>query len=341
MPVLRAVTPEPNQAAHSIPSSSPSPEPDLSPELEWVSSEPNEFGIFRSYQHLPGRDHAIQNPDNNLGLEDLCNAPGLSVSPDTAGTGRWWSVWGSKASVLSPKSFFAPFLNATVFRLMSWFYGGSNMKTLAELDALVNDVLLADDFKVSDLKGFSAAREAKRMDAGSTTNSSSCDHPQVFTTDNGWKESSVKLPLNAEHVKHSSENTAPVLEVGGVHHRSLVEVIKTAFSEESAKGFHYTPFREFWQPSPDKPPERIYSELYNSDAFIQEHANIMQQPPEPGPTLETAIAGIMLWSDSTHLANFGTASLWPIYAFFGNQSKYARAKPSSFAAHHVAYIPSV
>ncbi|KAJ3569072.1 hypothetical protein NP233_g5289 [Leucocoprinus birnbaumii] len=47
----------------------------------------------------------------------------------------------------------------------------------------------------------------------------------------------------------------------------------------------------------------------------------------------------MLWSDATHLADFGSASLWPIYCYFGNQSKYERLKPSNFAAHHIAYIP--
>jgi len=30
----------------------------------------------------------------------------------------------------------------------------------------------------------------------------------------------------------------------------------------------------------------------------------------------------MLWSDSTHLASFGNASLWPIYLYIGNLSKY-------------------
>ena len=53
------------------------------------------------------------------------------------------------------------------------------------------------------------------------------------------------------------------------------------------------------------------------------------------------ILALMIWSDSTHLASFGTASLWPIYLYFGNLSKYTRAKPSSFAAHHLAYIPKV
>ncbi|KAG2739586.1 hypothetical protein P692DRAFT_20755993, partial [Suillus brevipes Sb2] len=35
------------------------------------------------------------------------------------------------------------------------------------------------------------------------------------------------------------------------------------------------------------------------------------------------------------------ASLWPIYLFFGNQSKYTRGKPTACACHHLAYIPNV
>jgi hypothetical protein len=76
--------------------------------------------------------------------------------------------------------------------------------------------------------------------------------------------------------------------------------------------------------------------------FIGKYKELLTRPPpSSGPHIETAIAAMMLWSDSTHLAEFGTASLWPIYLMFGNQSKYSRAKPSVFAAHHVAYIPLV
>ncbi|KII89354.1 hypothetical protein PLICRDRAFT_109005, partial [Plicaturopsis crispa FD-325 SS-3] len=57
--------------------------------------------------------------------------------------------------------------------------------------------------------------------------------------------------------------------------------------------------------------------------------------------LERAIAGLMFWSDATHLTSFGTAKAWPIYLFFGNQSKYDRAKPSSGACHQIAFVPSV
>ncbi|PPQ82246.1 hypothetical protein CVT25_008397, partial [Psilocybe cyanescens] len=143
-------------------------------------------------------------------------------------------------------------------------------------------------------------------------------------------------------VKHSAEEVAPVLEIPNVYHRSLVEAIVSAFKDESSVSFHYTPFRSFWKPTSTSTPERVITELYNSDVFYEEHVKIMQQQPEPGqPSLENAIAAMMMWSDSTHLANFGNASLWPIYMLFGNQSKYSRCKPSSFASHHVAYIPSL
>ena len=42
-----------------------------------------------------------------------------------------------------------------------------------------------------------------------------------------------------------------------------------------------------------------------------------------GCNLERVIAGLMFWSDATYLAQFGNASAWPVYLFFGNQSKYA------------------
>jgi hypothetical protein len=120
-----------------------------------------------------------------------------------------------------------------------------------------------------------------------------------------------------------------------------LDVIQTAFQDAKAQFYHLVPFRLFWKPNPDSEPERVVTDLYNSEAFLEEHEKLQQQPKEEGCDLERAIAAIMVWSDSTHLANFGQASLWPIYVFFGNQSKYQRGKPSNFAAHHLAYIPSV
>jgi hypothetical protein len=215
---------------------------------------------------------------------------------------------------------------------MNWFYNGSNTKSLADLDNLVHDVILADDFKKDDLIGFHATREVERLDK--------VDTPQSrFSAEDGWNETSVKISLPAEKVKHATEVDAPTFDIPGLFHRRLTHVIKAALQETAAKSYHFFPFEEFWQPSPDVPPERIWSELYTADAFIAEHEKIRSQPQVDG--LENVIVGLMLWSDSTHLTSFGNASLWPIYLYIGNLSKYTRAKPTSFSAHHLAYIPKV
>jgi hypothetical protein len=58
--------------------------------------------------------------------------------------------------------------------------------------------------------------------------------------------------------------------------------------------------------------------------MLEEDAKIhmLLRNPEDESDTEVAIGVILLWSDSTHLTSFGSASLWPIYLFFGNLSKY-------------------
>lgn len=314
-------------AQPQIPSRSPSPVPSENEDTPSFDTEPDQFGLFRSYVSRPTYE-----PDEEVSLDSVCDSGGLAVVKENSE--NWWSVFGSRSSTESVSNKpFAPFLNTTVFRLMSWFYGGSNMKSVTELDRLVNDVILAEDFDRDHLKGFNGARELKRVDEYK-------GHDD-FPTQDGWREASVKIRLPAERYRNDNEEDAPEFKVEGVFYRPLTDVIISAFQEAAAETFHLTPFRLFWQRSEDEPPERVISELYNSDAMIMEHKKIQAQPREPGCNLETVVAAVMLWSDSTHLANFGTASLWPIYAYFGNQSKYARGKPTSFAAHHIAYIPSV
>ena len=67
----------------------------------------------------------------------------------------------------------------------------------------------------------------------------------------------------------------------------------------------------------------------------------MKQRREDGYKLERVVAGLMFWSDSTQLAQFGDASAWPIYLFFGNLSKYAQSKTESGCYHLITFLPSV
>lgn len=156
----------------------------------------------------------------------------------------------------------------------------------------------------------------------------------------GFQETTLKIEIP------SGDKSVPstTLEVPGLHHRKLTTVIRSAFESPLASKFHYSPFKLFHQPASSELPERVYSEVYNSDAFIKEHDRVQCVPvpeQESDCKLEKVIAALMFWSDATHLANFGTAKLWPIYMFFGNLSKYTRAEPTSNACYHMAYIPSL
>ena len=117
--------------------------------------------------------------------------------------------------------------------------------------------------------------------------------------------------------------------------------MKATWGAATSRRFHLTPFRRIHVDPETAQEMRIYDELYTSEAFEAEYVKLQKQLPEPGCKLEKVIAGLMFWSDSTSLTNFGSATVWPIYMYFGNLSKYVRAKPTSGACHHLAYIPSV
>jgi hypothetical protein len=320
-PLVDAVTTEVDPPTENV---------QYTPNLPPYKTDRNSYGVYRVYDGGP----PSYTPDELHTLHHVSDSPNFNSDSLRSDAYPWWSRLGSTISTAT-KNTFAPFLNATTFHLMNWFHSGSNQKSLAELDRLVNDVILAPDFKADDLHGFRATREADRLNDWENKP----DSP--LRAKDGWVETSVKIAVPADGVKHSSEANAPQYAVPGVFYRPLLEVIRAAFSERAAEYFHLTPFESYWQPAPDSPPERIITDLYTSDAFIEEHKKIKNQHPIDGCQLETVVAAIMLWSDSTHLTSFGNASLWPIYLYLGNQSKYTRAKPSAFAAHHLAYMPKV
>ncbi|KAI0369443.1 hypothetical protein BV20DRAFT_946216 [Pilatotrama ljubarskyi] len=228
---------------------------------------------------------------------------------------------------------------------MHWLYSGSSMKTPGELNRLVHDIFLAPEYRREHINDFNANRENDRLDKHGET-------PNTFAPEDGWRVGSVKIRLPKERHRHASEEDAPVLEVSEVYYRSLLSVFKAACEDASAKAFHWMPFKLFHRPKPGtpadppSPAERLYGDAYTSDAMIEENEKIQakaRDDREPGDAPDTEYVPIpcMFASDSTHLTNFGTAALWPIYVFFANLSKYIRACPSSFSAHHLAYIPSL
>ncbi|KAH9480133.1 hypothetical protein JR316_0006730 [Psilocybe cubensis] len=272
------------------------PTPELAPSFEptITCTLPNEFGLYCEYPTFPEQDI-----DDLEELDKLCSAPGFATSSMEKKPSSWISkVMGISVDKMSISNQFAPFLNATVFRLMHWFYGASNLKSVAELDCLVHEVLLAEDFCVEHLKDFSAKWEFSRMDEATSALNSGL----AFKHEDGWIKSTVQIPLPCEQAKHLSEDAAPVLEVPNVYHCSLIATIKAALQDESAELWHFTPHRLFWKPSPTSQPERVVNKVYNSDAFYNEYIDLRKQQNKHarlGDTYKVAIVALMLWSDST------------------------------------------
>ncbi|KAG2046721.1 hypothetical protein BDR06DRAFT_898681 [Suillus hirtellus] len=211
------------------------------------------YGIYQEYSHsIPSF-----NPDNFTSVAHISDAPTFAKSQDSAEARPWWSGFG-KSIQSNQMQFFSPFLNATTFRLMQWFYGGSNMKSLAELDRLVDEVILADDFNKAHLVNFRAVKEANHLDSHQGDPQ---DVRSSFSAGDGWMETTVKIRLPADGVKHDSESMAPEFEVPGLFYQRPLEVIKAAFRETAAERFHLTPFKMFYQPSDDEPPERLSDAL--------------------------------------------------------------------------------
>lgn len=285
--------------------------------------ETDDAGLYRIYITRPSN---IPHHDT---LGAVTDAPTLARDDQIPRSSRITEGLSSKGT----EELFEAFSNPTSGLLMAYQYSGTGQQSVAELQRLttfVGDPL----FRHADALSFSHTREVKNIDAYLQ------DKSNPFREEYGWQRSSVKIRLPNEGTKWPSETDAPELEIPGVHHRSIIDIIESVFTDDASISFNMIPYREYWQCSPDRAIE-VFSEAYSSPEMLEMYDEINALPREAGDEYERSIASLMFWSDVTHLANFGDASLWPFYLYFGNQTKYVRGKPTASACHHVAYIPTV
>ena len=262
-------------------------EPEV-PAVPEFKTEPNSFGIYQVYKS--GKPSFT--PDDNFRISNVSNGPNFIPNPPQIHS-AWALPFGVDSttpdspgdSKITPS--YLPFKNMSIFWLMQWFYDSSLTKSLGMLNNLVHKVLLAPDFDTEDLTGFDAAKEARRLDnnKNATTLANSIK--------DGWTETTVPISMPCDKVLHLSDANVPVFHVKGLMYHKLLEVIKAAYEDPSAEQLHISPYKEYWQLTPESTLECIYSELYNTNAYIQEHEKICSQP-HPGCHLETVISAIMI-----------------------------------------------
>ena len=283
----------------------------------------NAFHIAREYRHRPSYD-----PDSFLTIEQLTNT---NPNPSSAGAPL-------PPDISPPPPPPWPWKNMGVWRLMTWMMTGSKQKSEAEVTRLVHEVFHSEDFDRSHFIGFNAHTEMKHFDNSENIPGSKLDTVPSPVQDT-WVESTISISVPTR--ERCPGGNGQEFVIPGLFHRLLTAIIHMVFAEKAAKWFHLTPFKRIWKSPLSGEEQHVYDELYTSDAWIAAHDEIQKQRRDDGCKLERVIAGLMLWSDATHLAQFGSASAWPIYLFFGNQSKYVRACPNSGACHPVAFIPTV
>lgn len=222
-----------------------------------------------------------------------------------------------------------PFANMTVYRLMSWINSGSSRVSETKVATLVKDIIMAEGFDSKHLQGFSVRWSLQKLDMD--------EGGKGITFPDNWVETDVSIDIPTKEKEASPMSYT----IPGFHYRPLIEVIRAAFADAQAGAFHLFPFKRLWKDPLDGRQERIYDELYTSDAWLEAQDDLHKLQKEPGCSLEQVIAGLMFFSDATHLANFGTAKAWPLYAYFRNLTKYICSSPTSGSCHLIGFLPSV
>ena len=292
------------------------PTGDTLTEPQGLTTEPDVFGISRHYPCVPSREPSNPNPytcfsptspalvASNLFVEE-------SSKPPPEGPGFAKAQWSA------------------------WLNSGSPYKSCGESNKITQH-FTNPEWKWEDFIGYNAYTESRRFDREHFSKTA------ALKCGDEWKKANIDIPVPCVGHK-KAEADAPVFTVEGLLYRDLVGVITEQLKDpESFKEMYLQPFSEHWKPTENDPPVRVYGEIYSSEAMLKAQRQLLQKLRNlPCPQPEAFIVALMIASDSTFLTQFSQASMWPMYMFFGNVSKYTRSSPESLAAHHIAYLPKV
>ena len=251
------------------------------------------------------------------------------------------------------KDILKPYPNLSSFLFDHQFWTSSGSKSRNDRNTL-RDVIVREDFDPSDLKGVNFEKIEKGLRQ---------------TGDMGWRETPLTIHVpkcikvtkaskraaatNMSRLRRSELSTATLewsvpgapITIRDFQHRRICDIIRETFSSDpAAHTFHYHPYELKWRPPRSNSDEQVHGELYTSKAWLDEDAKVQSlvlDPKEPDQEVPRVIAALMFASDAMGLGQFSSAKAWLVYIYFGNQSKYDRAKTTHHAAHHLAYLPSV
>ncbi|KAJ3526401.1 hypothetical protein NMY22_g10179 [Coprinellus aureogranulatus] len=315
-------------------------EPDEEMETESSQSGPlptvrirtpsNKFGLYKIF-NLGGSRDIPHDPDDSILPEDLHEREGLSFEESAK------KVFDN--SLQASRSEFYPFPNISAYRLGQWYWSDDREKSQRSFQDLLS-IVGSEDFNPADVKGANWKKIDRDL-AGSAYDIDDLDSKEWVDDGISWNSVSVTLQIPFSQYTENPGNHLFTIE--GFHYRPLTPIIKAKLESSSGREyFQYHGSMKLALGTPGKweggASGRLVGEIYTSPAFLEAYEALQASPPEPKCTLLRHVVGLMFASDSTMLATFGTAKLWPLYMFFGNDSKYRRAKPTEQLFETVAYF---
>lgn len=300
----------------------------------------NRFGIFRQFFGLGFPSH---DPDAITSAQELCDGHLIEERSASDKEGPPPPRHGLSGSEIEPSNLFYPYSNESSFKLAEWWNQGV-LNSLERFKQLI-EIVGSPDFKSSDIADTNWTKAHQLLPYGKILGVDLEPDPNEgeWVDDIGCDWMTTEIVIDVPFPTHGHGPNTVRFNSGTLHHRSIVSVIHERFSDpEGSLHHHYRPYSLMWEPKPESPPIRIHGELYTSDEFFRIEKEVQQLSLNVDDHhLERVVVAMMFWTDATLLANFGTAKLWPCYLFFGNDSKYRRARTSLELCNHLAYFEMV
>lgn len=306
-----------NQSLNSPPHPPPHTQP--SEALPPFRTPRNIFGLLRQFFSPKPPSH---DPEEVVTLEDISAIP----------CNRRERPMDDALDEATP---YYPYPNKSSLELGHWYWNGGVQKSQQSFNDLIN-IVTDPNFDQDGVR----ATAWRKINSTLGQNDYEDKNEEWEDEDAGWHKTrvSIQVPIARTNRQPGVQTYSGV----DLYHRSLVGVIREKLANAGDdEMFHYEPYELLWQPDHLQREVKIYGELYQSPAFMDAHQKLQESPGEPDCNLPRAVVSLMFWSDATHLTNFGNSKLWPVYLYFGNESKYRRCKPSCHLGNHVAYFQKV
>lgn len=299
-------------------------------------TETNSFGLFRIYD---AGSTPVEDPeDQSGGASTIVSEPGVEAG----------------ISLLSKGNPFHPYPNEAAWRIGEWYWNEGVQKSKKGFESLIK-IIGSEDFRPEDLRctNWTAIdRELGGLDvhlsshagAEPSDHEADLDSQPWLPEEAGWMRRSITISV--PFPRRSLHPGPRDYTVSDFYRRPLLSIIRDKLSNPSrCRSFRFEPYLLRWRRSPTADDIGVYGELFYSEAFISAHHEIQNMALDVdvtgGCTLPRRIVALMLWSDATHLTSFSDAKLWPLYIYFGNESKYQRCTPTANLCSHAAYFQTV